>query len=136
MRAALVLAAALLAAGCVAKPSTPNALEGEWRFVAIDGGEPAAPAKARLTFDPERLSATVGCNGMGGPWRIEQNRLIAGPLAGTRMFCAGPLWDQEQAIGSLLVAAPTLAFEDDRLVLRSSGHQATLERVSPPQPGS
>jgi heat shock protein HslJ len=133
MRPAIPLLLVLLACGCVAKTSPTSALVGEWRVVAIDGDEPAQPAKARLGVDEERLSVSVGCNGMAGPWRIEENRLIAGPLAGTRMYCAGPVWDQEQAVAALLVAAPTLAYEGERLLLKSSGHSAELERISPPQ---
>jgi heat shock protein HslJ len=129
MRTILALAILLAAGGCVAKSSPPNAMLGEWRFVEIDGDTPAVPAKAKLTVEADRLSASAGCNGMGGPWRIEEDRLIAGPLAGTRMYCAGPVWDQEQALAALLVAAPTIAYEDQRLVLKSSGHSAALERV-------
>lgn len=129
MRVALALAVLIAAGGCVAKSSAPNALQGEWRFVEIDGDSPAVPAKATLTVEPDRLSASAGCNGMGGPWRIEEDRLIAGPLTGTRMYCTGPVWDQEQALSALLVAAPTIAYKDRRLVLQSSGHSAALERV-------
>lgn len=136
MLRALILTTAMLATGCVAKSSPADALSGEWRIVAIDDDTPAMPAKSRLIFEDGQLSATVGCNGMGGPWQIEQDRLLAGPLVGTEMYCAGPVWDQEQAIGALLVAAPTIAFDDAALVLRSSGHSARLERLSPPQPGS
>jgi heat shock protein HslJ len=135
MRALAALAVLLFATGCVAKPSTSDGLSGEWRLVAIDDAEPVQPARARLSLEDEQLSATVGCNGMGGPWRIEQNRLIAGPLAGTRMHCAGPLWDQEQALASLLVAAPTIAYDEGALVLRSNRHSARLTRINPPQPG-
>jgi heat shock protein HslJ len=136
MRPAVPLLLVLLACGCVAKSSPTNALVGEWRVIAIDGNPPVRDDRARLKVDDDQLSITVGCNGMAGPWRIEEDRLLAGPLAGTRMYCAGPLWDQEQAIAALLVAAPTLAYEDDHLMLKSSGHRAELARVSPPQPGS
>lgn len=136
MRTATVLAVLIVASGCVARSSTPDGMVGEWRMVMLDDAEPAMPARARLTFEDERLSATAGCNGMGGPWRIEQNRLIAGPLAGTRMHCVGPVWEQEQALSALLVAAPTIAYDDGELILRSSRHSARLERINPPQPAS
>lgn len=136
MRSALVLAFALLAAGCVAKPSAPNAMAGEWRVAEIDEDAPASPDRARVTFEADRLSASVGCNGMAGPWQVEQNRLIAGPLESTEMYCVGPVGEQERALASLLVAAPTIALNEGELVLRSRGHSARLERVSPPQRGS
>ncbi|WP_374406089.1 META domain-containing protein [Pelagerythrobacter sp.] len=132
MRIALALSLALLTAACVAHPAASERLtESQWRFVTIDGGSPAVPEKATLTFAEDRLSASVGCNGMGGDWRIEQGRLIAGPLMGTKMFCEGPVWEQEQAVSALLVAAPKLEWDGDRLFLNSSGHSAELERLSP-----
>lgn len=133
MRFALLLPLALLAGGCVAKPSAPHAMAGEWRVAEIDDDAPANPAEARLTFEADRLSASVGCNGMGGPWQVEQNRLIAGPLASTEMYCVGPVGEQEKALAALLVAAPTIALDDGELILRSSRHSVRLERVSPPQ---
>lgn len=132
MRIAAALSLALLTAACVARPAASERLaESQWRFVTIDGAAPVVPEKATLTFAEERISASVGCNGMGGEWRIEQGRLIAGPLMGTKMFCQGPVWEQEQAISALLVAAPTLEWDGDRLFLRSSGHSAELERLTP-----
>ena len=133
MRAALPLALALLAAGCVAKPSAPHAMAGEWQVAEIDEDSPAKPAQARLTFADDGLSASVGCNSLGGPWQVEQNRLIAGPLESTEMYCVGPVGEQEKALAALLVAAPTIALDDGELVLRSSRHSVRLERLSPRQ---
>lgn len=133
MRAAVLLILVLLGSGCVAKSSPSAGLTGEWRLVAIDEADPVVSNKARITLGEEQLSATVGCNGLGGPWRIEENRLIAGPLDGTGRYCTGPVWEQEQALNALLVAAPTIAYDDGDLVLKSSRHSARLERISPPQ---
>lgn len=133
MRTALALAILLLAIGCVAKPSAPHAMTGEWQVAEIDEDAPANPAQARLTFAEDALSVTVGCNGIGGPWQVEQNRLIAGPLASTEMYCVGPVGEQERALAALLVAAPTIELGDGELVLRSARHSVRLERVSPRQ---
>lgn len=136
MLKSLPLMALVLVSACATHAPSQSLLAGsEWRFVAIDQVAPANPDSASLAFEDDRLSASVGCNGMGGGWRIEDDRLIAGPLIGTKMYCTGPVWDQEQAIGSLLVASPKIEIEDDRLVLRSGGHEAELERISPPQSG-
>lgn len=132
---ALALPLAVLCAGCVARPAAPERLaDSEWRFVEIDDYQPIRPGGARLAFGEEDISASVGCNTMAGEWRIEEGRLIAGPLAGTRMFCQGDVWEQEQTIAALLVAAPTLEWRDaNRLILRSSGHSAELARVTDAQ---
>lgn len=114
---------------CVAQAPPFNALAGsEWRFTEIDGEKPASD-KAALSFGDDRISGTAGCNRMGGPWRVENDRLIAGPFAETRMFCGGKVGEQEQAIGALLVSAPGIALEGGRLELASRGHSARLERT-------
>jgi heat shock protein HslJ len=125
----LMLMLAIPIAGCAAQAAGSAQLAGSnWRFVTIDGEAPISRA-AKLTFDDGRIGANVGCNAMGGEWRIEDGRLIAGPLMQTRMFCEGKLGEQEQAIGALLVAAPELALDEARLELRSHGHSARLERL-------
>lgn len=137
MRVALALSLIAVLGACAAKPAAADRLQAsEWRIVRIDGSRPARPEQARLAFADDRLSATVGCNGMGGDWRVEQGRLIAGPFASTQMYCQGQVWDQERAIAALLVAAPMIEWDGDELSIRSSGHRAELARVSPPQPGS
>lgn len=82
-----------------------------------------------LSFEAGRIAVNVGCNGMGGPWRVEDGRLIAGPLAQTEMYCEGPVWQQEQAITALLAGAPRFEIEGDRMALMSSGRSAELRRV-------
>jgi len=118
-----------LATGCAAaKESHAGLANSTWHFVSIDGAAPVS-GKAKLEFDGNAIAATVGCNGMGGAWRVESGRLIAGPLAQTEMYCDGPVWDQEKAIGALLAGAPQLEVETDTLVLKSSGHSAKLQRA-------
>ena len=118
--------------GCATQAEPHHALAGtSWRFVMIDGS-PATSRTAKLEFQKDRLGANVGCNGMGGPWRVEDRRLLAGPLVQTEMYCEGPVWNQEQAVATLLSAAPQVSLEESRLVLRSSGHSAELERIGTP----
>lgn len=133
--ASLLILAAVSA--CSVKPDASHELAGsQWRFVAIDDRAPVSDSGV-LNFDGNELSATIGCNHMGGNWRIEGGRLIAGPLATTEMGCIdAETFDQERALASLLVAAPLMDLGDDRLVLRSSGHSAELHLVSPQQPNS
>jgi len=101
----------------------------KWTVTRIDGKAPVAPDKARLTFEGGRIGANVGCNGMGGDYRIDGDRLIAGPLIATRMFCEGPVWGQEEAVGALLAGAPIVARSGETLRLDSSGHSLEAVRV-------
>lgn len=128
MKLISLLAALALLPACTMAQGDGLTLGGTaWTITRIDGVAPAAPDKAKLTFEADRIGANVGCNGMGGEYRIEGGRLIAGPLMATRMFCEGPVWDQEQAVGALLAGAPKVARRGETLLLESSGH--SLEAV-------
>lgn len=121
-------AAIALLAGCTttgAGPSTPSLGDSEWRFTAIDGSPPVG--EATLSFQGERLSANAGCNRMGGTWRSEDGKLVAGPLMGTKMFCEGKM-DQERAVSELLGSSPDLALSADRMTLKTTAHSAELVR--------
>ena len=125
---AILLAPAILS--CTVQAAASHRLaDNEWRFVQIDELAPDAE-EARLAFDDGGLSASVGCNAMGGNWRVENERLIAGPLMQTEMYCPGLVWEQEQSVSALLVAGPKIRFEDDRLYLTARRHSAVLEAVT------
>lgn len=122
-----VLSLTLLTACASASDNNHAFADSTWTFTSIDGAAPASEA-AKLRFEDDRIGANVGCNGMGGPWRLEDGRLIAGPLVQTEMYCEGDVWGQEKAIGALLAGAPVLELEGDKLTLKSSGHTAELRR--------
>jgi heat shock protein HslJ len=129
IRFILPVTGALLLMGCAAEANGPsNVSDSRWRFTSIDGAAPVS-AKAGLSFAGDHLAANAGCNGLGGPWRVESGRLIAGPLIQTEMYCDGPVWGQEQAVSALLAGAPTLRVEGNRMSLKSSGHSAELSRL-------
>lgn len=121
--------AMVLLTGCAAQGAGGSSLtDSRWEFAKIDGNIPVGDKPATLTFDNGRLGANAGCNGMGGPWRVEGGRLIAGPLISTQMFCEGRM-DQERAVSALLSSGPTLTISGDMMTLKSSGHSAELRRV-------
>lgn len=120
----------LLIAGCAATTDSAAEIAGtKWRFTQIDGAPPVSE-KAKISFKKNRLGASVGCNSMGGDWRVEDDRLIAGPLTQTEMYCAAPLWDQEKALNALLTSAPIIVVEGDRMTLKSHGRSAELRKVA------
>jgi len=124
---------------CLLPPLAACSVQGEdsplarttWRFALIDGQRPDS-ADARLTFEGSKVGVQVGCNRMDGPWRIDAERLIAGPLALTEMTCTVPAWDQEKAVNALLVATPRFAIDGNHMILQSSGHTAELVREGGP----
>ncbi|MGV3513405.1 MAG: META domain-containing protein [Novosphingobium sp.] len=130
MRATLAMLAvsASLLGACATAPSGSAGLAGtRWTILRVDGAAPVVPEKASLRFEDDRLSANVGCNGIGGGYRVDGVRLIAGPLMATRMYCDGPVWQQEEAVNALLSAAPEIDRRGRTMRLVSGGHALDLE---------
>ncbi len=125
---ALTFGFAALLGGCATAPTSSAGLaDTQWKIVRIDGAGPVLPDKATMRFDDTRLGANVGCNGIGGDYRVEGERLVAGPLMATRMFCEGPVWQQEEAVNALLSAAPEIQRSGSAMRLVSGGHALDLE---------
>lgn len=124
-----------LLAGCSDGGDRSHLAQTSWRFVSIDGQSPSSTAAA-LTFDKGNIGVQVGCNRMGGPWRVDEDRLFAGPLSQTEMACPDPAWSEEKAVGALLVATPRVSVEGDRMTLQSSGHTAELVRQDSREDGA
>ncbi|MBA3054461.1 MAG: META domain-containing protein [Sphingomonadales bacterium] len=124
----VIVLLAVVAAGCAVAPTTSaSPLAGSrWSFTMIDGAKPVS-ADARLEFDADNASANVGCNGMGGPWRLEGKRLFVGPLVSTEMWCDG-MMEQERTVKTLLSATPEVSISGGRMTLRTGGHSAELVR--------
>jgi heat shock protein HslJ len=99
----------------------------QWQLTAIDGLAPERPQGARLKFEQTRFSASAGCNAIGGDYRLEGGRMIAGSVMATEMFCEGQVMSQEQAVNALLAGAPQIERQGQRLRLASAGH--SLEAV-------
>lgn len=97
-----------------------------WAIEKIDGTAPVSN-RARLAFETGRISATAGCNGLGGEWKAKGNRIETGPFMSTQMFCDG-LMEQERALAGLLEAKPTFVLAGNRLTLTGGGHSAELVR--------
>jgi heat shock protein HslJ len=126
MKMSCALIGLILLAGCATGHSRSTdasaALAGtRWTITSIDGQPPVAPDRARLVFEGARVSANVGCNGMGAEYRVEGGRLVVGPVVSTMMYCEG-LMDQERAVSTLMAAAPEISRQGNALGLVSGGH--------------
>lgn len=123
-----LLALTLLAA-CATSPVAEEQLgPSKWTIVTIDGSAPISP-RAAVEFLPDRISATAGCNGLGGSWSTMDGRLVTGPFISTMMYCDG-LMEQERALGALFESKPAFVLSGDRLVLEGGGHKAELRRAN------
>ena len=122
-----LLALALLGA-CATAPVPKQQLgPSKWRIVSIDAVAPVSP-RASVEFLPDRISATAGCNGLGGEWSTMDGHLITGPFMSTQMYCDG-LMEQERALSALFESKPAFVLRGERLVLEGGGHKVELRRV-------
>lgn len=129
MKATIAALALCLVSGCATVPAPPVDLAGSsWSVVSIDSAAPASP-KAAVTFNPDRISATAGCNGLGGSWEARNGQLITGPFVSTMMFCEG-LMEDERALSQLFNAKPGYTATDTRLTLTGGGHTVELRRAN------
>lgn len=122
-----LLPLALLSACTTIGNAAPPLIPSKWFIVSVDG-QPPVSDRASLSLEQGRIGASVGCNGMGGGLRIKGNRLIAGPMMSTQMYCEGKM-EQERAVSELLGASPTFVYQGDRLTLRGRGHVLVLRRM-------
>ncbi|MEY4953052.1 MAG: hypothetical protein RL299_1476 [Pseudomonadota bacterium] len=122
-----LLALPLLASCATAGTPSAQSTTGKWAFVSIDGKAPVSD-KAALTISADRIGANLGCNGLGGDFKIENGHLVTGPIISTMMYCDG-LMDQESAVARLLEAKPAFTIKGDRLIIESGQHKAELIRA-------
>ena len=77
------------------------------------------------------VSATVGCNGMGGTVTVSGDRVTFGNLMGTMMACDEPLMSRERALRDALARARTAHIVGETLALRDDAGKtlASFEAV-------
>jgi heat shock protein HslJ len=93
--------------------------------------------KIRLSFPAGTISASAGCNSMGGDYQIENGALVVDQLATTDMGCPTNLMNQDQWLSTFLGSRPTVSLDGNNLVLASDTTEITfLDRAQaePDQP--
>ena len=127
----LTLGTAFLLGACAGGGSatpgpTGRELDGRtFLSTGLEGRSLVAGSTVRLGFESGQLSGSAGCNSMGGPYRIDGDRLIAGQLATTEMACDPALMEQDRWLSDLLGGA-TIALDGDTLTLTGVATRLTL----------
>lgn len=111
-------------------PPTGVPLAGEYLSVEVTESGAVRPlvpgTQIRLTFDGTSVGATLGCNHLGGTYRLDGDVLIVDELSTTDMGCDPSRHDQDQWFADLLSSRPTLAVGGDTLTLTGGGTVVVL----------
>lgn len=114
-------------------PTSPTSVDGRtFLSTGSAGFELVDGTVVRIEFrDDGTLSASAGCNLLGGEYRIDGDALrLDGGLSMTEMGCEQALMDQDTRLADLLLAGPTVVVDGDTLVLSAAGASITfLDRV-------
>jgi heat shock protein HslJ len=138
-RAALLLAALLLAACAQPGSGATDDVRGEWQLAegSLDGADLLLPpgGGATLLLEDVEASGRSFCNHYGGTYRVDGDAIAFENLGGTEMACAPDVMAAESAYLRALGSVGTVAVEGDVLVLTGNGVRLTFRPV-PPTPTS
>ena len=125
----LIITAAALTLAVSAQAGVPKPVQlvdTAWTITRIDGKKPAS-LRAEIRFLSSRISATAGCNGLGGDWKIRKGRLEGGPFMATMMYCEG-LMEQERVLADVLGGKARIDVTGRTLTLKSGKHVIVATR--------
>lgn len=111
-----------------AQAQTPES--GQWRIAQLAGLSLADSASARTSFMLDtksgRMSATAGCNRIGGSYQRKGPVLTFGQLMMTRMACPGELDARERAFTQALEKTRRWRIENSSLLLLDANGAALV----------
>jgi heat shock protein HslJ len=124
------LAGILIASVAACVPGAP--LEGtDWRAVAIGGDAPVPGREPTIAFSGGKVTGSGGCNGYGGAYRLDGDRITFSELGMTAMGCPGPEMAVEARFSQLLSQVQRVVVAGDRLTLVSPAGNLDFVRVAP-----
>jgi len=127
--ARLLLVAPLVLAGCTTAPDAPLDGRAFLSTAVTTNGQPldlVAGTRIRIGFSDGRLSASAGCNTMGGTYRIADGQLLVGDLSTTEMGCDPDRHSQDEWLAAFLGSSPAFTLTGSDLGLASPGASITL----------
>ena len=114
--------------GCGGEAVVPAALAGtNWRVAAINGRATPPGQQFFMNFEPARIGAKFGCNGLGADYRKAGDTVTTGPVVATRMVC--PDMSFESQGGAILERPMRMNWQGgDRLTLTNERGSIELVR--------
>ncbi len=125
--ALLLVGAACGGGGVTADRSLRDRLTGR-SFVseAVTGRQLVMGTRVALSFDDAGVGAQAGCNSMFGPYDLDGTTMHVSMLGQTERGCESPLLAQDDWLRAFLLASPSLALNDPKLVMTTSDATITL----------
>ncbi len=103
-------------------------------YLSVDvtaAGEPrplVAGTRIQLTFDEGNVGASLGCNSLGAPYRLEDGVLVVDEgMSMTEMGCDPERHAQDEWFAEVLTSRPTLAVDGDTLTITAGDTVITLQ---------
>lgn len=124
----------LAVSACTAKQdNSPASLVGSWKLTSYgpaDSRTAAVPeAQAGLTFKEDgTVTGNSGCNGLGGSYKVEDDKVTFDQIVSTLMACDDPRMKQEDAVHRVLTDTATFKIEGNTLTLANNGIVLVLAR--------
>ncbi len=113
---------------CALASAVSPAVAGDWRIGSLNGAAPLEAPELRFEADGS-FSGSTGCNRFQGQIQFEENELIVdGPVATTRMACpGGAMTAQDDTIIALFSGRISVAFDPTLDVLVLTTGETVLE---------
>jgi heat shock protein HslJ len=123
-----VLLALLILSACSSGNSA--SVTGTWKLVSYGPASSQTPAAAdvdtSIEFKDGQVNGNVGCNGFGGDYRVDGDKLTFGSIVSTMMFCEGPVGDQESGTLAVLKDTTKFTLDGDTLTIISADGSSTI----------
>lgn len=117
-------------------PDPSASLIGAWKLTAYGPKDAPVPAvegvDAGLTFNEDgTVSGTSGCNGLGGDYSVDGDKITFGEFVSTLMACDDPIMRQEEAAHRVMTGTASYKIEGDTLTITNNDMVLVLTRGTP-----
>jgi heat shock protein HslJ len=133
-----LLVISLAISACTAGNGQPSAsVLGSWKLTSF--GPPASPipavpdTEAGITFNQDgTVTGNSGCNGFGGNYKVEGDKISFDQITSTLMACDEPRMSQEDVVHQVLADTATYKIEGNSLTLSNNGMVLVFTTASYP----
>jgi heat shock protein HslJ len=134
----ILLVISLAITACTAgNDQSAASILGSWKLTSY--GQMASPTpavadtQAGLTFNQDgTVTGNSGCNGLGGGYKVEGDKVTFDQITSTLMACDAPRMEQESVVHQVLADTATYKLEGKSLTLTNNDRVLVFTSVSYP----